>query len=219
VTIDHFEDNLRAALARCAGDVPPHVVARIRQHEHTPAAPRRHLGAGLAVLGVATAAAAGFMLWTHTPSSSTQPAGALGEQTMRLADATISLPAGFARSEAACVATPAGLQLVGASFATAVSRSGGCITMFLATGATAPPDAQDVVIGGHPGALITDPSTGISTAYITIPADLYIEGSRDYVIENGSAEVDLVIASRGLSPAEMATITAAGIPDHPMSAG
>ncbi len=220
MTIDHFEDNLRAALARCADEVPPHVVARLRKRDYGLQAPRRHRAAGLATLAVAVAAgAAGFVIGTRTPTSSVQPAEAPGEQTIRLADATIPLPAGFARSETACVGTPAGLHLVGASFAAAVSHDGGCITVYLAASASAPPDAQSVVIGGYAGAVVTDASTGVSTEYIAIPADLYVDGSRELVIENRSAMLDLVIASRGLSPEQVATIAAAGIPDHPVSAG
>jgi hypothetical protein len=220
MTVDHFEDNLRAALARCADEVPAHVVARLGQREYGLHAPRRHRAAGLATLAVAVAAgAAGFVIGTRTPSYAVHTAGAPDEQTIRLADATIALPAGFARSETACVGTPAGLQLVGASFAAAVSHDGGCITLFLAASTSAPSEAQAVVIGGYAGAVVTDASTGVSTEYITIPADLYVDGSRELVIENRSATLDLVIASRGLSPEQVATIAAAGIPDHPVSDG
>jgi hypothetical protein len=216
MTVDLFEDRLRAALAGCADDVPSRVVERLRQHAYHPRTPRRHRAAGVATMAVAFAAgAAGFVIGTRTPAPPAQP----GAQTIRLADATISLPAGFVRTDTACVATPAGLHLVGSSFAAAVSPGGGCITLLLATRTSAPSGGESVVISGYPGSVVVDRSSGVSTAYITIPSDLYIDGSREVVIENPNTVLDLVIASRGLSPDQVAAIAAAGIPDHPVSDG
>ena len=224
---DEFETDLRAALAQCADDVPPHIGGRLRQHNYHARGRRRRLvsALGAAVVGVGLGAV-GFVIGTgstvaHQPTHRAAPPVASGStvsgQSMRLADVTIPLPAGFKPTETACVPAPGGLQFVGTSFATAASESGGCMDVFLVSSASAPASSVPVTVGDYPGSLVTDASTGITTLYVAIPADLYIHTvSPNGTIDSPATSIDLVLTATGLSINQVESIAAAGIPSTPI---
>ena len=225
---DEFETDLRAALAQCADDVPPHIGDRLRQHNYHARSPRRRLvsALGAAVVGVGLGAV-GFVIGTgstvahqptHRTTSPVASGSTLSGQSMRLADVTIPLPAGFKPAETACVPAPGGLQFVGTSFAAAASNSGGCMDVFLASSASAPAGSVPVTVGDYQGSLVTDASTGITTLYVAIPADLYIHTvSPNGTIDSPVASIDLVLTATGLSTNQVESIAAAGIPSTPIA--
>jgi hypothetical protein len=193
---------------------------------------RRGLLAGIAAAVVVVIGIGGVLLATVTSSSrpgqgprqaspATRPVVALTGGTIRLAAATMHLPAGFKAVPGACAPAPNGLgapiSFLNSSFAAAASANGGCIEAWLADATTTvvPPEAVPVTITGYQGELYSNQSTGFSTLYVTIPADLYVNVVTADGQPDPTATIDLVLTTNGLSANELESIAATGIPAQP----
>jgi hypothetical protein len=230
---DEIETDLWEALARCAADVPDHVGQRLRQRDYHPRGPRRKLISGLAaaavvIVGTGTALITGRASnGVHQPqqyaSSSTSATVPLTGGTIRLADATISLPAGFQPVDIACSPIPSGLGpsiqfFDSPPFAAAASSDGGCFEALLASHASIPSDTDSVNVGQYQGSVITDESTGVTTLYVTVPADHFF-ANPETVNGEPISTIDVVLTAKGLSADEVESIAEAGIPTAAIPSG
>ena len=120
----HDDRPIRGQPSRCVRPLrrrgTTHAVARLRKREYGLQAPRRHRAAGLAALAVAVAAgAAGFVIGTRTPTPLCSPRKPPVSRRSGSPMPPSRSPRGSLVGEG--VVDPAGLHLVGASFAAAVS--------------------------------------------------------------------------------------------------
>lgn len=231
---DEIETDLWEALARCAADVPDHVGQRLRQRDYHPRGPRRKLISGLAAAAVVIVGTGTAVLTTggasnrvHQPtqyaSPSTSATVPLTGGAIRLADTTISLPAGFQPVDIACSPIPSGLGpsiqfFDSPPFAAAASSDGGCFEALLASHASIPSDTDSVNFGQYQGSVITDESTGVTTLYVTVPADHFF-AHLETVNGEPISTIDVVLMAKGLSADEVESIAEAGIPTAPIPSG
>jgi hypothetical protein len=171
---------------------------------------------GAGTLGVAVALVAVMVFvglpWNHqSPARSAsgartagQPGPTSGSPTLELASVRLRLPAGYDVGPNDCALSPRPVdgfvaiptELGSGPEAAAASRDGGCIVAMLVDAAETP-DATPIRVGNHQGLIVSDPRSG--TTYLDIPMPT-VDRVRH-----------LLIASTGLSQAELVRIVADGL--------
>jgi RNA polymerase sigma-70 factor (sigma-E family) len=223
---DELENELRAAFARSAADipVPEQVRTRLRERDYPLGRVNRGLAAGVTAVAVATGVAVPLAVGAGSPS-------AAAGSTVMLASYTFDLPAGYTATAAPAAICPPPPLLVtngsgqenpkyGARLKFAASSSGGCLSLMIESAKSestapvpgAPPGARRVHVDQYRAVIaIVGYAVSPRTRGRMVPEwELYVR------LPAPRGEVrELAVAESGLSPSALIRIVVHGLqPRH-----